>query len=298
MSDAMPIIQDKLLGVLRFMTCKTYVSNVFWNKALIFVLCFLSIWTISKLPFYMEYDANDREGGTIGSINLVHWLKGFHGQHLRTPAKSFLLLHSILGITVVMMMVLSMVKRKWRKKYGYQYFTISFLLGAHTLPAALLQDIVFTKILFTCTCLWVMASAIYGFKTLSNYDKDPVQAEKELSIEYSLITLGASGAGMAEGLFMIGKFLTKKKTGSFPSYGSEAHSRFGLTIYDKLPEKAAMEIALLFIFIVWFIWPLHILVIEEMRTDTVEGENERRHADETTPLSTSTGPAYSQKQIV
>ena len=78
------------------------------------------------------------------------------------------------------------------------FFTFTNLLAFHTIPAAWGINKKPLQYLFTFTCVWCIVSAFFGYRTLRDYDKDSVKAEKYLLIEYSLITLGAYGAGFVE----------------------------------------------------------------------------------------------------
>jgi hypothetical protein len=194
--------------------------------------------------------------------------KGFHSTKLRAPACNFLLLHVAAGITVLVMMALSVIKKEWRRKYAVPFFCFSIFLGAHTLPAALLMDDWFTFILFTATCLWVIALAICGFFTLRNYDKDPVKGDKELAWEYGLITLGAFGAGFAESFGIHAKYMFYKTEGYWEVFNNdEPHEVWGKTVlYSVLPERFGMTVFLVWVAAVWFAWPLVLLKIDSNPT--------------------------------
>jgi hypothetical protein len=191
--------------------------------------------------------------------------QGFNSTKLRAPACNFLLVHVAAGITVLVMMALSLIKAEWRRKYAVPFFCFSIFLGVHTLPAALLMDDPFTFYLFTATCLWVIASAICGFSTLRNYDKDPMKAERHLAWEYGLITLGAFGAGFAESIGVFAKFKYHGEHGSWESFGDEPHKKWGHTLYNALPERVGMTVFLIWVAAVWFAWPLILLKIDTRR---------------------------------
>jgi hypothetical protein len=127
----------------------------------------------------------------------------------------------------------------------------------------MLMDEPFTYYLFTATCLWVIASAICGFFTLRDYDKDPAKGDRHLSWQYSLITLGAFGAGFAESIGIHAKFVAHAATGSWPHFNNdEPHAKWGKTLYNVLPEKVGMTIFLVWVAAVWFAWPLMLLKID------------------------------------
>ncbi len=237
-----------------------------WRKILIFFLVFLTVWNFTKVPYYIQFnkdgDTDYEKGGLTGSINLYYWLHGFKSSKLRSPACNFLLVHVAFGSTVLIMMALSLIKTKWRKKYGNYFFFFAVCLSVHTVPAAMMMPQIPLRILFTFTCVWVFVSAIFGFKTLREYDQDPVKAEKHLTIEYALITLGAYGAGFAEFTGIGAKIKYRLQTGEWKQYGDTPSPLFGHTFYDKLPEKVGMTFFFVFISIVWFWWPIKIAKID------------------------------------
>ncbi|GFH49876.1 hypothetical protein CTEN210_06352 [Chaetoceros tenuissimus] len=93
----------------------------FWRKILIFFILFLCLWNLSKVPYYIQFDKNGdsdyEKGGLTGSINLVYWVNGFQSSKLHSPACNFLLVHIAFGVTVLVMMAMSLVKTAWRRKY-------------------------------------------------------------------------------------------------------------------------------------------------------------------------------------
>lgn len=262
---------DKVAEVLQE---NSFTSNIgrdcgqhFWRKFLIFALVFLTVWNFTKVPYYIQFnkdgDTDYEKGGLTGSINLYYWLDGFKSSKLRAPACNFLLVHVAFGSTVLIMMALSLVKTAWRKKYGNYFFFFAVCLSVHTVPAAILMPQLPLRILFTFTCVWVFVSAIFGFKTLREYDTlGPEKAEHHLLIEYSLITLGAYGAGFAEFTGIFSKIKYRLSTGEWRQYGDVPHPLFGHTLYDKLPEKVGMTFFFVFITIVWFWWPIKIVSID------------------------------------
>lgn len=258
-----------------------------WRKLLIFALVFLTAWNLTKVPYYIQFDKNgdtDYEmGGLTGSINLEYWISGFKSSKLRSPACNFLLVHIAFGSTVLIMMALSLVKTAWRRKYGNYYFFFAVCLSLHTVPAAMMMPQLSLRILFTFTCVWVFVSAILGFKTLREYDQDPVKAEKHLTIEYALITIGAYGAGFAEFSGIISKFKYRLDTGEWKQYGDVPDPLFGHTIYDKLPEKVGMTFFFIFISIVWFYWPIKLIEIDT-NVSAISGKSNSEVPNENTRL--------------
>jgi hypothetical protein len=110
--------------------------------------------------------------------------------------------------------------------------------------------------LFTFTCVWCIVSAFFGYRTLRDYDKDSVKAEKYLLIEYSLITLGAYGAGFVEFTGIGAKVKYRLAEGVWKHYGDTPDPKFGHSVYDILPEKVGMTIFFAWMAIVWFLWPI------------------------------------------
>lgn len=238
----------------------------FWRKTLIFSLVFLTAWTFTKVPYYIGFDADGdtayEKGGLTGSINLAYWVKGYESSKLHSPACNFLLVHIAFGSTVLIMMALSLIKTAWRKKYGYYFFTSALLLGVHTIPAAWKMGSPFTKYAFTFTSVYVIIASLFGYRTLKFYDTDPVKHEKHLLIEYSVVTFGAYGAGFAESIGILKKFMFKAETGAFKVYPTTPDPLFGHSVYDILPEKVGMTIFFAWAAVFWFWWPIKLLEID------------------------------------
>ncbi len=194
--------------------------------------------------------------GLEGSINLGHWIDGYHGGKLKSPSINFLAVHAVIGITVLIMMAMSLVKTELRRKYGLTFFLFAILLGLHTLPAALLMDSTFKRYLFSGTCITVIGAAIFGLFVLRNYERYQPSSEKYLLIAYSLITLGAYGAGFAE-FFQIGKNIVNYvKTNVWPEYGDLPDKLYGHTWFDTIPEIVGLAVFVLWILIIWIIIPV------------------------------------------
>lgn len=99
-------------------------GSVFYRKFLIFFIgVFLPAWTLSKVPLYLAFDDQGTDAydarGLGGSINLEQWVEGFRSSKLHSPACNFLLVHIAFGITVLVMMALTIYNVAWRRKYGY-----------------------------------------------------------------------------------------------------------------------------------------------------------------------------------
>eukprot|EP00985_Skeletonema_marinoi_P032552 scaffold39171_cov195-Skeletonema_marinoi.AAC.2 len=131
----------------------------------------------------------------------------------------------------------------------------------------------FLKYLFTFTCVWCIVAALFGYRTLKNYGKDPVAAEKALAIEYGLITFGAYGAGFAEFTGIASKFMYKMEHGVSMTY-PELDPLFGHSFYDILPEKYGMTIFFAWVAIVWFWWHIKLL-----QPDLIVGEGKTKERE-------------------
>ena len=128
------------------------------KKIIILFIVGLCAWNLTKIPYLISFDSTDvsddyAKHGLEGSINLGHWVEGYHGTKLKSPSINFLAVHSVIGITVLMMMAFSLISPKLRRKHGLLFFIFAILLGVHTLPAALLMDGSFKRILFSYTCI-------------------------------------------------------------------------------------------------------------------------------------------------
>jgi hypothetical protein len=241
-------------------TCRPERETLVGKKILLFLLVGLCVWNLTKLPYYVAFDPADATDayarhGLEGSINLGHWVEGYHGTKLKSPAINFLAVHNVVGITVLMMMAFALVRPRLRRRFGPLFFPFAILLGAHTVPAAWMMDGAFRKYLFTATCVLVIGAALFGLVVLRRYERDPPAAEKRLLIAYSLITLGAYGAGFAE-FYQIGSnAIARLRTGLWPDFGALPHALAGNTPYDRIPEAIGWTVFVLWIAIVWLAWP-------------------------------------------
>ena len=151
------------------------------------------------------------------------------------------------------------------KKYGIYYFAFTILFGVHAIPAAwtvmYAANPEYAKLygVMVFDCLMVITAALFGLYTLKNYDNDPIKAEKNLLIEYSIITCGALGGGCLEGLGVIFNFLYKTNNGVYKDYGNTPDPLFGHTVYDLISETFGLVFFCAFAAIVWFCWPIKIL---------------------------------------
>lgn len=236
------------------------------NKALTAFLLLIALWNLTKLPFLMAFgnDGNStyNDHGIELSINLGHWIKGFRSSKMRTPPCNFLLVHAALGITVVIMMVLTLIRKAWRKKYCKPFFIFAILEGIHAIPASLVNDAGLTP-LFLFACALLIGSGVWGLKTNQEYDHDPSKAEKNLLIQYSIVAGVNSAAAFLETPKIIEAFKYHDENGVWKNFGDAPHKSFGHTLYDTLPEKVGMGVFLIFCTTVWFIWPLLLLNVEK-----------------------------------
>jgi hypothetical protein len=236
------------------------------KKIVIVFLLGLCIWNLTKLPYIIFFDINDisdayARHGLEGSINLGHWIDGYHGTKLKSPSINFLAVHAVIGITVLTMMAMSLIKPELRRKYGLAFFIFAILLGLHTFPAALLMDSTFKRYLFSGTCIVVIGAAIFGLFVLSNYEDYQPSSEKYLLDAYSLITLGAYGAGFAE-FFQIGKnTINYVKTNLWPEFGDLPDKLYGHTWFDTIPEMVGLVVFFLWILVVWIIIPVKLFLV-------------------------------------
>jgi FtsH-binding integral membrane protein len=256
--------------------------NSLATKGLIGFLLVIVLWNVTKLPFLMSFnndgDVEYNSHGIELSINLGHWVKGYRSKKMRTPACNFMLVHAALGITCVCMMILSLIKKSWRKKYCVPFFIFAIVEGLHAFPASILNDSPFLVKLFICACILLVGSGVWGLQTIFNYDTNPQKAEKNLFIQYSIVTVVNSAAAFLETPNIIAALKAHEEDGVWTTYGETPHSKFGHTVYDKLPEKVGMTIFLGFCFVFWFIWPLYLTQIKGDDDDKKEekgvGENE------------------------
>ena len=245
------------------------------------------LWNITKLPFYMAFnnDGNDEynKRGIELSINLGHWVPGYRTVKMRTPACNFILVHATIGITLLFMMILTLIRKKWRKKYCVPFFCFSIVHGIHSFPAAIINDSLFLRILFIVACVGLIGSGLWGLKTNRDYEQDRVKGDLHLLICYIIIAVINSVAAVLEGNNIFVAY-RGKDNGVFEltEYGDEPHKRFGNTLYDALPEKVGMAVFLGFVFAVWFVWPMYLLQVGKDDSEEVVA---KKNTNETTPLT-------------
>lgn len=253
------------------------------SKILIFAALLLSLWNSFKLPYYIQFDANGdspyEKGGLAISINLYFWTNGWYeGDRLRDPACNFVLVHAAFSITLLMMVALTLMKTAWQKKYGKYFFAFSLVLAVHALPSSLTQVEAFKKFFAVIACLVYIVTAIWGFRTLQDYDADPAKAEKHLKVQYNVIAFFLYGFGLLEFPLAAKKIVYYFKHGVMENSGETPDPLFGHTIYDKLPEKVGMTFFFVFITIVWLWWPAKIVEIDtnvgmnKSKSDATDGE--------------------------
>ena len=228
------------------------------KKILLFFLVGLCVWNLTKVPYYLAFDSMDSwvQQGIEGSINLGHGVDGYHGTKLKTPAINFLLLHNVIGITVLLMMALPVLRAPLRRRWGPVFFPFAIILGVHTLPAAWMIESPLRKYIFTVTCLYVIGAAIFGLVVLSRYERFQPSSEKYLLICYSLVTFGAYGAGFAEFLQIGKNIAARMKDAVWPDFGSIPHPMAGQTPYDLVPAAVGLVVFVLWIVLVWIALPI------------------------------------------
>lgn len=233
------------------------------RRFIIGFLIFLPLWTFTKVPFYLAFK---RDGPTANEkmgleqhINMEYWIPGFHGAKLRAPPFNFLLIHIAAGSTVLIMTALSLINKSWRRNYGKYFFVAAFILGAHSVPASILQPTAFMYWLFMFANVACIGLSTWGLLTLFNFDKDPIKAHKYLLIQYVGICIVASTAAVFEVLSIVKNFFYKWEQGVYPSFGDEPHPLTGTTFYDNFPEWIGLLLFLTWVAVVGLIWPIGLL---------------------------------------
>eukprot|EP00573_Skeletonema_grethae_P000975 CAMPEP_0201690652 /NCGR_PEP_ID=MMETSP0578-20130828/4043_1 /ASSEMBLY_ACC=CAM_ASM_000663 /TAXON_ID=267565 /ORGANISM="Skeletonema grethea, Strain CCMP 1804" /LENGTH=273 /DNA_ID=CAMNT_0048175697 /DNA_START=82 /DNA_END=903 /DNA_ORIENTATION=- len=251
------------------------------SKLLIFAALLISLWNLFKLPYYIQFDANGdslyEKGGLAVSINLCFWTNGlYEGSRLRDPACNFVLVHATFAITLLVMVALSLMKTAWQRKYGNYFFALALVLAVHAFPSSLTQVVAFKKCNAVITCLVYFVTAIWGFKTLRDYDTDPAKAEKHLQIQYNVIAFFLYVFGLLEFPIVAANLVYYFKNGVMEKFGETPDPLFGHTIYDKLPEKVGMTFFFVFITVVWLWWPAKIVEVDTNvgtnKSDVTAGE--------------------------
>ncbi len=230
------------------------------KRIVLFFLIGLCAWNLTKIPYIVTFDSTDTtdeyaRNGLEGSINLGHWVDGYHGLKQKSPEINFLAVHNVVGITVLMLMAISLVSPGFRRKWGLLFFSSAIVLGLHTIPAAWAMEGDFKKYLFTATCVEVIVVALWGLVVLRGYERYQPASEKHLLIAYSLIALGAYGAGFAEFSAIGSNVISRLRTSAWPEFGDAAHPLYGQTFYDRVPEAAGWAVFVLWITVVWIVLP-------------------------------------------
>ena len=232
------------------------------KKGIILFIAICGLWNVVKLPYYMSFynPINEayREHGIELSINLGYWVSGYRSLKMRCPPHNFLLVHASTGITLLAMMILTIIKAERRKKYCMPFFIFAIFEGLHTFPAAVINDGGFAP-LFTVACSLLIGSGIWGIQTKTNYDKDPATSEKNLLIQYIIVTIVNIGAAFLEAPNIMKAFSGKdSETGEFVVVSETPHKMWGNTFYDKFPEKLGMTYFVLLTTVGWVLWPLYL----------------------------------------
>ena len=229
-----------------------------------------------KLPFYMEFGGYNN----IATINLVRWVKsGYNGNKLRSPAINFLFVHTIIGITVLMLYAATLLSARYRRKWGHISYLFTILLGVQSLPAAQAHRF---ALVFATDCYVIILVSFWGFYTLWTYDKNPKKAEKHLAIQHHIICVGAWGAGFAE-LFLgiLPNLMNHIFRGIWPPANFKGpHPEAGLTIYDRFPESLGWITGITIVVICWVVWPMYAI-------DASDKPSIEDHSTESTPIESS-----------
>ena len=208
---------------------------------------------------YDEFEfVSQSHAWTFHCLRLVLY-QGFHGAKLRAPPFNFLLIHIAAGSTVLIMTALSLINKSWRRNYGKYFFVAAFILGAHSVPASILQPTAFMYWLFMFANVACIGLSTWGLLTLFNFDKDPIKAHKYLLIQYVGICIVASTAAVFEVLSIVKNFFYKWEQGVYPSFGDEPHPLTGTTFYDNFPEWIGLLLFLTWVAVVGLIWPIGLL---------------------------------------
>ena len=233
-----------------------------WSLSLVVRRCTLTITITGRF----DYNGGTpyEHGGLPISINLSHWIKGYqNGRFMNAPACNFVLVHTAMGITLNIMMALSMIKPSWRRKYGKYFFTLAFVMGVHMIPAAIKSKTTLSRESSTFFSVSTVIFALWGFTTLHHYGEDPARAERHLLIQYFGIFLPIwTIIGCGEILITANEMLSRMKTGVWRDYGYTLDSRFGNSVYDQLPESVGRSVFFVWAAIVWLWWPMTLIIID------------------------------------
>lgn len=146
------------------------------------------------------------------------------------------------------------------------FYIFAICEGIHAIPASIFYNNAGLAPLFILGCALLIGSGVWGIWTKWVYDKDPAIAEKNMLIQYAIITTVNSFAAFLETPQIIKALKSKdEKTGLFENYGDEPHASFGHTLYDQFPEKIGMTVFIVFTSIIWVVWP--ILLVTSTQSD-------------------------------
>jgi hypothetical protein len=231
------------------------------RRLLIAFLFLLPLWTFSKIPFYLGFKNDGNASDPYGlelSINLEHWITGYHSSKLRCPPFNFILIHVAMGSMVLVLTALTLINKSWRLKYGKYFFIAGFILGLHSVPASILQVGVMYWV-FMFANVMCMGLSIWGWVTLRDYDKDPIKADRNLMIQYGVICAIASTAAFLEITNILKRFSYKREHGEFEVVSDIPHPLYGNTFYDNFPESIGLAIFSVWVVVVMFAWPIGLL---------------------------------------
>jgi hypothetical protein len=176
---------------------------------------------------------------------------------MRSCPWNFLLLHSVLGITILIMMILTLLNKKWRRKYCVPFFWFGIIEGIHAFPICYINDSKM-RMLFILACFLLVIPGIWGLHTNKTYAKNPERAEKHLLIQYILLTITNAAGGVLEMPRIIGAFKYHSEHNEWESFGDKPHKKVGNTPFDKYgPSKEIwLVIFVLYCVAVGIFWPL------------------------------------------
>ena len=167
---------------------------------------FLALWNASKLLVYLDpsylpdtdvtYDAARCSGpdadahicrGTETSVNVgraTNW--GYRGGKLYTDPKVFLLVHVVMGATVLMLGAFLLVSTRWQRVAGWYFFPLEIVFVNHIWPAVSaggMRNFPF-QFMFAFNVITSSLFSILGIVLLVNYDQWLPRSKKWLSVCY------------------------------------------------------------------------------------------------------------------
>ena len=176
---------------------------------------------------------------------------------MRSCPWNFLLLHSILGITILIMMILTLLNKKWRKKFCVYFFYFGIVEGIHAFPICYINDSPM-RMLFILACFLLVIPSIWGLHTNKTYAKNPEKAEKHLLIQYTILTVTNAFGGVLEMPRIVRALNYHSQHNEWESFGDKPHRSVGNTFFDKYgPRKEiGLLIFVLYCVAVGILWPL------------------------------------------